>query len=143
LNTRGFLFIFASMKKLLFILAVLPLSLFSQYMSFPTHYDAQETSKHIIHGDLGHYLLDTVEFSVEKKNGDFKTKDITSDKVIENITKIFSKGNCEFSSKTNGGYIFTISVISKKDETVILKKVIFYVDAHTQKIKSIEIIKGE
>jgi hypothetical protein len=131
------------MKKLLFILAVLPLSLFSQYMSFPTHYDAQETSKHIIHGDLGHYLQDTIEFSVEKKNGDFKTKNVTSDKAIENVSKILSKGNCEFSSKTNGGYIFTISVISKKDETVILKKAVFYVDVYTQKIKSIEIIKGE
>jgi hypothetical protein len=54
-----------------------------------------------------------------------------------------SKGNCEFTSKTNGGYIFTISVISKKDETVILKKVIFYVDVYAQKIKSIEIVKGE
>jgi hypothetical protein len=112
-------------------------------MSFPTHYDAQETSKHIIHGDLGHYLLDTVEYSVEKKNGDFKTKNLLSNNVITNVSKIMSKGNCEFTSKTNGGYIFTISVISKKDETVILKKVIFYVDVYAQKIKSIEIIKGE
>ncbi len=131
------------MKKLLFILAVLPLSLFSQYMSFPTHYDAQETSKHIIHGDLGHYLLDTVEYSVEKKNGNFKTKNLLSDNVITNVSKIMSKGNCEFTSKTNGGYIFTISVISKKDDTIILNKVIFYVDAHTQKIETIEIVKGD
>ena len=137
------MFKFEFMKKLLFILTILPISLFSQYLSFPTHYDAQETSDHIIHGDLKHYLLDTVEYSIEKGNGNFKTKNVLSDKTVENITKIFSKGNCEFSSKTNGGYTFTISVMSKKDDIVTLKKVVFYVDRGTQKIKSIEILKGD
>lgn len=130
------------MKNLLTLLILLPLNLFSQYVKVPTHYNSKEASEHILHGDLKFYLSDTVELTIEKKRDKYKTSDVSKDVVISKVNKVFSKGNPEYSSRTNGGYTFTISVVDPKDETNVTSKVVFTVDAFTQKIKSVEILKG-
>ena len=57
--------------------------------------------------------------------------------------KAFDKGDVEYLSRTNGGYTFTIAVISRKDNTKIIHYCAFMVDAFTGKIKEVEIAKGE
>ena len=130
------------MKNLLTLLILLPLNLFSQYVKVPTHYNAQEASEHILHGDLKFYLSDTVELTIEKKTDKYKTSDVLKDVAVNKVNKAFSKGKPEYTSRTNGGYTFTISVVDPKDDTNIKSKVVFTVDAFTQKIKSVEILKG-
>lgn len=112
-------------------------------MSFPTHYDAQGVSEHIIHGDLKFYLEDSVDFTVERKPDSYRLFRSYVDGTSKRVYKVFAKGNPEFSSKTNGGYTFTISVIDKQDETKILNKVCFSVDRYSQKIESVEILLGD
>ena len=111
-------------------------------MKVPTHYNAQEASEHILHGDLKFYLSDTVELTIEKKTDKYKTSDVLKDVAVNKVNKAFSKGKPEYTSRTNGGYTFTISVVDPKDDTNIKSKVVFTVDAFTQKIKSVEILKG-
>lgn len=111
-------------------------------MKVPTHYNSKEASEHILHGDLKFYLSDTVELTIEKKRDKYKTSDVSKDIVINKVNKTFSKGTPEYTGRTNGGYTFTISIIDPKDDTNIIGKVVFTVDAFTQKIKSVEILKG-
>lgn len=130
------------MKNLLLFLLLIPVSLFSQFVQVPTHYDCEQTAKRIIHGDLKYYLQDSIELSVEKSGGNYSTKKTNSLRVTKKVYSVFSKGTPEYSSRTNGGYIFTIAVLSKKDDTKILNTISFTVDAWTQKITEIEISKG-
>ena len=130
------------MKNLLILLILLPLNLFSQYVKVPTHYNSKEASEHILHGDLKFYLSDTVELTIEKKTDKYKTSDVLKDVAVNKVNKAFLKGKPEYTSRTNGGYTFTISVVDPKDDTNIKSKVVFTVDAFTQKIKSVEILKG-
>ena len=56
------------MKKLLvMLLALAPIIGFSQYIQIATHYDAETTAHHIIHGHVNNYLNDSVRFVTEKK----------------------------------------------------------------------------
>lgn len=130
------------MKNLLILLILLPLNLFSQYVKVPTHYNAQETTEHILHGDLKFYLQDTIEYVVEKNNDRYVTSWLDKEKTAKKVYSLISKGNPEQGGRTNGGYTFTVSIIDKKDDTKILKKVVFTVDAFTQKIKMVEVLKG-
>jgi hypothetical protein len=49
----------------------------------------------------------------------------------------------EYVSRTNGGYVFTIAVVDLEDDTKVLNYITFHVDAWSQKIEEIEILKGE
>lgn len=123
-------------------MVILPLNLFSQYVKVPTHYNSEEATEHILHGDLKFYMQDTIEYVVEKKNDRYVTSWLDKERTSKKVYSILSKGNPEKGGRTNGGYTFTVSVIDKKDDTKILNKVVFVVDAYTQKIKSVEILKG-
>jgi hypothetical protein len=110
----------------------------------PTHFDAQTAAQHILKGHIKMYLNDTSNFIVEKKNNRYVTDyNVDKDVVKSRIDKVFAKGKPEYSSRTNGGYSFTIAVIDFKDELKVLNYVTFRVSAWTQKIIEIEILKGE
>jgi hypothetical protein len=110
----------------------------------PTHFDAQTAAQHILKGHIKMYLNDTSNFIVEKKNNRYVTDyNVDKDVVKSRIDKVFAKGKLEYSSRTNGGYSFTIAVIDFKDELKVLNYVTFRVSAWTQKIIEIEILKGE
>lgn len=131
------------MKKLLFTLLLAPIYSFGQ-VYIPTHYDAAHTAEHIIHGHVKMYCEPTVRFVVEKKKDvRFVRDEVTPDVVKKRLDKVFSKGNPEFVSRTNGGYIFTIALLHPKDETVIVGYATFHVDAWTQKIEEVEILKAD
>ena len=130
------------MKNLLLFLVLLPLNLFSQYVNVPTHYNSDDATEHIIHGDLKFYLQDTIEYVVEKKNDRYVTSWLDKEKTTKKIYSILSTGNPEKGGRTNGGYTFSIAIIDEKDDTKIVKKVVFTVDAFTQKIKMVEVLRG-
>lgn len=110
----------------------------------PTHFDAQTAAQHILKGHIKMYLNDTSNFIVEKKNNRYVTDyNVDKDVVKSRIDKVFAKGKPEYSSRTNGGYSFTIAVIDFKDELKVLNYVTFRVSAWNQKIIEIEILKGE
>jgi len=134
-----------NMKKLFTILLCLaPLVGIGQYVQVPTHYDAEHTASHILKGHIKMYLNDTVKFTTEKKNERYVTDcGIDKDRVKARIDKVFVKGKPEYSSRTNGGYLFTIAVVDPKDEVVVLNYVTFHVDAWTQKIVEVEILLGQ
>jgi hypothetical protein len=133
------------MKKLLLIMlmSVGVLTVQAQVM-VPTHFDAQTAAQHILKGHIKMYLNDTSNFIVEKKNNRYVTDyNVDKDVVKRRIDKVFAKGKPEYSSRTNGGYSFTIAVIDFKDELKVLNYVTFRVSAWNQKIIEIEILKGE
>ena len=133
------------MKKLLVILlALIPLVGKSQYMKVPTHYDSEHTAQHIIKGHVKMFITDSTKLVVEKKSERYITHcGVDVNFIKSKIDKTFAKGKPEYSSRTNGGYIFTIVVINAKDELDILNYVTFHVDAFTQKVTEIEILLGE
>ena len=131
------------MKKLLTILFLSPIGLFSQYLTFPTTYDSESAAKKICSGEIKNFLSDTVEWKVEKKNDRWVTSWIDKDEVSSKLHKILSKGSPEYSGRTNAGYWFYIAVIDVKDETKMLQTVKFEVDHMTQKIVVIEIQRNE
>jgi hypothetical protein len=133
------------MKKIIIILlALVPVVGKSQYMKVPTHYDAQITADHIIKGHLKMYLLDSVKVVTEKKNERYITDcGIDPDRAKAKVDKIFAKGKPEYISRTNGGYIFTISIADRNDDIKVINYVTFHVDAFTQKVEEIEILLGE
>ena len=110
-----------------------------------THYDAETTSKQIIRGRIKNYLADDVEYVVEKKAGRYIILNFTnnSDDVQNRLQKVFDKGKVEYTSRTNGGHIIKLSVISLKNELDVINYCIFHVDAFKQKIVKIEILKGD
>lgn len=137
-------FIEDNMKKLILLLVLLPLKLFSQYVTVPTHYDCEHAANHILKGHLPMFLSDSVKLVTEKKNERYVTDyGYPSDRVKSKVDKVFLKGKPEFISRTNGGYIFSIAVIDKNDDTKVINYVTFHVDAWTQKIVEIEILLGE
>ena len=134
-----------NMKKLLIILlALIPMAGKSQYMQVPTHYDSEHTAKHIINGHVKMYLTDSTKLVVEKKNERYVTHcGIDASVIKSKIEKTFAKGKPEYTSRTNGGYIFTIAVVNTNDDTKVINYVTFHVDAFTQKIEEVEILLGE
>jgi len=133
------------MKKLLvMLLALTPIIGFSQYVKIATHYDAETTAHHIIHGHVSNYLNDSVRFVTEKKPERYIiNEDMTPDYVEGKLKKVFTKGKLEYVSRTNGGYIFTIAVVNTSDDTRVINYCTFHVDAYTQKINEVEILLGE
>ena len=128
-------------QKLVWIIIFLGASqVFGQYVSVPTHYDAEHTAKHIMMGHIKMYLNDsTTEVVVEKKNNRWVTTFLGKDAIDKKVWKVLSKGKAEFTGRTNGGYRFYITVYDVKDDTKILNSLDITVDAYTQKIKYIEI----
>jgi len=133
------------MKKLLVILlALAPIVGSSQYVKIATHYDAESTAHHIIHGHVSNYLNDSVRFVTEKKTEHYLIKEGMSPEFVKGrLDKVFAKGKLEYVSRTNGGYMFTIAVINASDDTKVINYCTFHVDAYTQKITEIEILLGE
>lgn len=138
------------MKQLLILITMVPLMLKGQFEK-PTDevqyqhickFDAEIVSKHIIQKHIKSYLEDTVEFSVEKRGNKYSKKYLSSSKVEKKILNLFKKGNVEYSSRTNAGYTFTIAVIDRDNETDVLNYIKFEVDHYSQKIHTIEILRG-
>ncbi len=130
------------MKKIIFLLLLLPINLFGQeYLRFPSHYDSEGTATQICNGNVEKFLSDTVEWKVEKGGDRWVTSWIDKDGVKSKLNKIFVSGSAEYSGRTNGGYWFFIAVIDPKEETKILKTLQFEVDHYSQKIKTIEVLK--
>jgi hypothetical protein len=130
------------MKKLLFILLLtFPILGFSQYIQAPTHYEAQQTAQHILKGHIKMYITDSTRFVVEKRNENYVTyHGLEGDEIKSRLSKVFSKGKPEYSSRTNGGYLFFIAVVNRKNELDVINYVSFRVNAFTQKIEEIEIL---
>ena len=132
------------MKKLLFTILLLTTLTVQGQVKVATHYDAESTASEILDGNIKDYLNPSIDFTIEKRRDKFVTKyDVTADYVESKIKKYFKKGNPEYTSRTNGGYTFTISVNNKKDDMEILYYCTFSVDAYTGKIKEVEISKGD
>jgi len=132
------------MKKILYLLFLLPSFLFSQYVTVPTHYDSEHVAEHIMKGHIKMFLKDSIKFVTEKKSERYITDcDVDPNRVKSKLDKVFKKGNPEYVSRTNGGYIFTIAVVNPNDETKVINYCTFHVDAWTQKIEEIEILLGE
>lgn len=132
------------MKKILFLLFLIPSFIFGQYVTVPTHYDSEHTAQHIMKGHIKMFLKDTIKFTTEKKSERYVTDcGIGPNQVKSKLDKVFKKGKLEYTSRTNGGYIFTISVIDPSDDTKVINYCTFHVDAWTQKIEEIEILLGE
>jgi hypothetical protein len=139
-----FLSILNNMRNLLVILFLIPTFLFGQNVMVPTHYDSEHTAQHIMKGHIKMFLQDSIKFVVEKKSERYVTHcGQTPNQVKSKLDKVFSKGKLEYTSRTNGGYIFTISVVDPNDDTKVINYCTFHVDAWTQKIEEIEILIGE
>jgi hypothetical protein len=131
------------MKKILFLFLLLPNFMVAQFVQVPTHFDSENTAKHIMKGHIKDFLKDTVEYVVEKSSERYVTSWIGVNETKNKLEKVFSNGKLEYISRTNGGYIFTIAVVNTNDDTKIIKYCTFHVDAWTQKIEEIEILLGE
>ena len=143
ITRQGNLTTTTNMKKLIFTLLLTPLSIFSQVL-VPTHYDAQHTAEHIIRGHIKMFCEDEVKYVIEKKKDVRYVRDqVTPDVVKARLDKVLKKGKPEFVSRTNGGYIFTIAMLHPNDETIILGYITCHVDAFTQKIEEVEILKAD
>lgn len=134
-----------NMKKLFAILLSLaPLVGIGQYMEVPTHYDSEHAANHIMKGHLKMYLGDSVKVTTEKRNERYVTDcGLSAARAKAKVDKVFAKGRLEYTSRTNGGYMFTISVIDASDDTKVINYVTFHMDAFTQKLEEIEILLGE
>jgi len=131
-------------KVVLLLLVVLPSYVFSQYVQVPTHYDSEHAAQHILKGHIKMYLNDSTKVVIEKKSERYVTHcGLPASNVKSKVDKILAKGKPEYSSRTNGGYIFTIAVIDPKDDTKVINYITVHIDAWTQKIEEIEILLGE
>jgi len=116
----------------------------AQYVQIATHYDAESTAHHIIHGHVKGYLNDSVRFVTEKKTEHYLIKEGMSPEFVKGrLDKVFAKGKLEYVSRTNGGYMFTIAVVNASDDTKVINYCTFHVNAYTQKITEVEILLGE
>ena len=86
------------MKKILFLLFLLPSLIFGQYVTVPTHYDSEHTAEHIMKGHIKMYLKDTIKFTTEKKNERYVTDcGVDPNRVKSKLDKVFKKGKLEYS----------------------------------------------
>ena len=131
------------MKNLLLFLLLIPNFIFGQYVTIPTQYNSEQTAQHIMQGHIKMFLKDTVVYTVEKKNERFVTSWLPPSQVENKLNKVFDLGKLEYVSRTNGGYIFSIAVIDKTDDTKVINYCKFHVDRITQKIEEVEILIGE
>ena len=114
--------------------------LIGQYVSVPTHYDAQTAAGHIIKGHIKMYLNDSLtEVTVEKKNDRWVTSFWDKEVISKKVDKILQQGKPEFTGRTNGGYRFYITVYDINDDTKVINSLDITIDAFTQQIKLIEI----
>ena len=95
--------------------------LIGQYVSVPTHYDAQTAAGHIIKGYIKMYLNDSLtEVTVEKKNDRWVTSFWDKEVISKKVDKILQQGKPEFTGRTNGGYRFYINVYDISDDTKVI-----------------------
>jgi hypothetical protein len=130
------------MKKLiLLLLLTIPTLGFSQYVQMPTHYDSKNAAQHILKGHIKMYITDSTKFIVEKNKERYVTyHGLDSDGIKSRLNKVMSKGIPEYSSRTNGGYLFFIAVIDRENKLNVVNYISFRVNALTQKIEEIEIL---
>jgi len=128
-------------QKLVWLVIFLGASqVFGQYVSVPTHYDAQTAAGHIIKGHIKMYLNDSLtEVVVEKKNDRWVTTFLDKETISKKVDKILQQGKPEFTGRTNGGYRFYINVYDVSDDTKVINSLDITIDAFTQQIKLIEI----
>ena len=126
------------------LLALIPVIGFSQYLQVPTHFDSENAAHHIMMGHVKMFTSDSVDWVFEKKPEQYVTTyDWSPDWIKSKLDLVFAKGNLEYVSRTNGGYIFTIAVVDRKDDTKVINYCTFHVCARTQKINKIEVLIGE
>lgn len=142
------------MKYLILAILMVPLTLRGQFespsdtVSIPDmdhhlcSYSAEETIEEILNLRVKKFLLDTVEFSVEKRGPKFTKRFLSSEKAEKRVLKVLKRGKPKFYGKSSFGFVFTLSVFEIVDETEILNFVRFEVDRCTRKISSIEILRG-
>lgn len=135
------------MKKLLFtilLLTTLTVRAQTSYIKVSTHYDSETTANNIIDGGVDDYLSDSVKFITEKNKGRYIIKENMSPTYVKGkLNKLFAKGKLEYTSRTNGGYTFTIAIVDRDDDTEVINYCTFKVNAYTSKITEVEILKGE
>lgn len=127
------------MKKLIFALLLIPFSSKAQEVRHFCNYDCEATARHIMMGHIKDYCYDTVSYLFQYR----KIKQLSPQQVEKKLKKVIYKGASTYSSRTNGGYTFTIAVIDEKDYTNVLYYIKFEVDHFYQKITYIEISKGQ
>jgi len=125
-------------------MVLIPMNIFGQtFLRTPVNYNSRETSEEIKNGEIKKFLTEKTEWKVEKRRGRWSISWLSPDEVESKVNKIFSKGIPEYTSRTNGGYWFYISVEDSIDEDIVLKTLKFEVDSYTQKIKTIEVYLQE
>jgi len=133
--------IFEPMNKLLLILLLLPLNLFSQSSPKNDVYDAKGITEHILHGDLYVFCLDSVKFVRERKPNCYVISYISPMSVHKKTSKIFNSGKPVFAGAMDDGSIFTIEVYDKNNPKKIINFVTFHVNMEKKKIEEVEILK--
>jgi hypothetical protein len=129
--------------KSIFVLGMfLVTSVYGQVL-MPTYYDAPAAAEEIIKGNLGLYLSDTIDYTEYLGNDEEFITKYKHSVVVNKIYRLFRKGKPEYTRRTNGGYVFTIAVISNRNDLDALFYCIFYVSAYTQKIYRVEISKDK
>lgn len=129
------------MKSLFWLLCFVSNFAYSQWVKYPTRYDAETAAHHIIYGNMMNYLADTVEIEIEKKNGKFKSSNFSKKAAYQKIEKVFDDDFLELGERTNGGYHFTINVLDDVDDVSLNYSILFQVDVYTQKINKVIIYK--
>ena len=107
------------MNKLLLILLLLPLNLFSQSSPKNDVYDAKGITEHILHGDLYVFCLDSVKFVRERKPNCYVISYISATSVHRKTEKIFKLGKPVFAGAMDDGSIFTIEVYEKNNPKMV------------------------
>jgi hypothetical protein len=133
--------IFEPMNKLLSILLLLPLNLFSQSSPKNDVYDAKGITEHILHGDLYVFCSDSVKFVRERKPNCYVISYITPTLVHRKTEKIFKSGKPVFAGAMDDGSIFTIEVYDKNNPKKIINFITFHVNMEKKKIEEVEILK--
>ena len=129
------------MNKLLLILLLLPLNLFSQSSPKNDVYDAKGITEHILHGDLYVFCLDSVKFVRERKPNCYVISYISPILVHRKTEKIFKSGKPVFAGAMDDGSIFTIEVYDKNNPKKIINFITFHVNMEKKKIEEVEILK--
>jgi len=133
--------IFEPMNKLLLILLLLPLNLFSQSSPKNDVYDAKGITEHILHGDLYVFCLDSVKFVRERKPNCYVISYISPILVHRKTEKVFKLGKPVFAGAMDDGSIFTIEVHDKNNPKKIINFITFHVNMENKKIEEVEILK--
>ena len=129
------------MNKLLLILLLIPINLFSQSSEKNNIYDAKVVTEHILHGDLHALCLDSVKFVREIKPKRYVISYITPISAHKKTSKVLNSGKPVFAGAMDDGSIFTIEIYDKNNPKKIINFVTFHVNMEKKKIEEVEILK--